>query len=56
MPTEIFKVVSYKKNNGNIECVHVVYRGNYNNCLKFYINNKNKYKKQNKYLKLMLLS
>ena len=35
MPTEIFKVVSYKKNNGNIECVHVVYRGNYNNCLKF---------------------
>lgn len=54
MLTEIFKVVTYKKKNRNIESVNIVYRGNYDNCSNFYINNKSKYRMQNKFLELMI--
>lgn len=54
MPTEVFRVVSYYKINGAIESVSTVYRGNYERCLKFYIDNKDYYRKRNKFLELML--
>lgn len=53
MPTEIFKVVSYLKNN-TVESVSTVYRGSYDNCLKFYMENKAKYREENKFLELMI--
>lgn len=54
MPTEIFKVVSYYKENGVVKSVSTIYRGNYDNCLKFYTENKSKYRDENRFLELMI--
>lgn len=54
MPTDIFKVVSYLKDNGKVVSATTVYRGNYDNCLKFYSENKAIYRKDNKFLELMI--
>ena len=54
MPTKIFKVVSYSKKNNVVESVSTVYRGNYDNCLRFYMMNKAKYREENKFLELMI--
>lgn len=54
MPIEIFKVVCYYKKNNKVESVSTVYRGNYDNCLKFYMENKAKYREENKFLELMI--
>ena len=53
MPTEIFKVVSYYKIDGKVIST-TVYRGNYERCLKFYSENKEFYRKRNKFLELMI--
>lgn len=55
MPTDIFKVVSYHRVNTSIEGVRTVYRGSYDKCLSFYMNNKNKYRERNEYLELMVI-
>ena len=47
------KVVSYNKINGVVGSTITVFKGNYNECLKFYINNKTRYRKKNEYLELM---
>ena len=54
MEKEKFKVISYSKNNGVVELVSTVYKGSYDECLKFYINNKSNYRKKNRFLELMI--
>ena len=54
MPTDIFKVVSYLKENGRVVSTTTVYRGDYDSCLKFYSKNKASYRKENKFLELMI--
>ena len=54
MAKEKFKVISYSKNNGTVELVSTVYKGNYDDCLRFYINNKSKYREKNRFLELMV--
>lgn len=54
MPTEVFKVVCCYKFNNKIISTKTVYRGDYERCLKFYSENKEYYRKRNKFLELML--
>lgn len=54
MPTDIFKVVYYLKDSGKVISTKIVYRGNYDSCLKFYSDNKAIYRKNNKFLELMI--
>lgn len=54
MPTEIFKVVCYYKNADKLQSVSTVHRGNYDSCLRFYMENKVKYREENKFLELMI--
>lgn len=56
MPTDIFKVVSYLKENGKVVSIKTIYRGNYDNCLKFYSKNKAAYREENKFLEVVVRS
>lgn len=48
------RVVCYEKDiNGNVGATTTIFVGNYDSCLKFYMENKDNYRKKNKYLELM---
>lgn len=48
-----FKVVSYKSTDRHIHSVRKIFEGTYDECLKFYIENKAKYRCKNELLELM---
>lgn len=49
----MYKVISYKVNNKVVESVATIFKGDYDKCLSFYSENKDKYKKDDRHLEIM---